>query len=101
MSPCLAALSGRSPAAPEPGPLTVPQAQAGGEGPSFEEFLATHAADVPVVNFLLNLLLAAVLAVLLGKAYVRFGTTLSNRAQFARNFLLVTMTVMLIITIVK
>ena len=38
---------------------------------------------------------------LLGKAYVRFGTALSNRSQFARNFLLLTVTTTLIIGIVK
>ena len=37
----------------------------------------------------------------LGRVYVKFGTTLSNREQFGRNFLLVTTTTMLIITIVK
>lgn len=49
----------------------------------------------------ISLITAAILGVLLGKAYVRFGTALSNRSQFARNFLLLTVTTTLIIGIVK
>jgi uncharacterized membrane protein YhiD involved in acid resistance len=45
--------------------------------------------------------LAAVLGFILGRVYVRFGTALSNRDLFARNFVLLTTTTMLIITIVK
>lgn len=107
MSPRLAARPEGPPAVPaelQPGVSPVLQgsaADAAPEGAGFSEFLVNHAADVPVVSFLFNLLLAGLLAALLGRAYVRFGTSLSNRAQFARNFLLLAMTVMLIITIVK
>jgi len=52
-------------------------------------------------GFLLNLVLAAVLAFLVGQAYIRFGHALSNRRLFARNFLLLTLTTTLIISIVK
>lgn len=51
--------------------------------------------------FLLSLAIAAVLGLLLGQAYIRFGQSLSNRRLFARNFLLLTVTTTLIITIVK
>jgi len=37
----------------------------------------------------------------LGQAYIRFGQSLSNRRLFARNFLLLTVTTTLIISIVK
>jgi hypothetical protein len=56
-------------------------------------------ASLPV--FVLSLGLAAGLGVLLGVAYIRFGRSVSNRRQFAHNFLLVTVTTTLIITIVK
>jgi uncharacterized membrane protein YhiD involved in acid resistance len=69
--------------------------------PSFEQFLATTSAQIPLFAFLVNLLVTAILAAALGMVYVRFGNALSNRKLFARNFLLVAMTVMLIITIVK
>lgn len=52
-------------------------------------------------GFVLSLATAAVLGVLLGRAYVWFGTSLSNRRLFARNFLLLTVTTTLIISIVK
>lgn len=69
--------------------------------PSFEDFLIAESVQIPVVSFLLNLLLAALLAIVLGRVYVACGTALSNRKLFARNFLLLTMTIMLVITIVK
>lgn len=58
-------------------------------------------ALVSLPAFALNLVLAAGLAYLLGLAYVRFGQTLSNRRMFAHNFLLLTVTTTLIISIVK
>jgi uncharacterized membrane protein YhiD involved in acid resistance len=51
--------------------------------------------------FVLSLCLAAVLGLVLGHAYARFGQSLSNRKAFARNFLLLTVTTTLIISIVK
>ncbi len=65
------------------------------------ELLSTHAGQVPIRLFLINLLLCALMAHILGRAYAKFGTTLSNREQFGRNFLPLSMTTMLIITIVK
>jgi len=52
-------------------------------------------------TFLLGLGLAAVLGLVLGQVYIRFGHSLSNRRLFARNFLLLTVTTTLIIAIVK
>ena len=57
--------------------------------------------NIPINTFLINLLLAALLSIILKYIYEKFGESLSNRAQFAKNFLLLTMTTMLIITIVK
>lgn len=56
---------------------------------------------IPLDGLILNLLLAALLAYCLGWVYKRFGQSLSNRALFARNFVLLTVTTTLIITIVK
>lgn len=66
-----------------------------------QEFLSTQTAQIPVVEFLVNLALAAVLCAFLGLLYVRYGSTLSNRRAFARNFVLLGMTTMVIITVVK
>lgn len=65
------------------------------------ELFSTQALQISLPLFVANLLLSGVLAWILGRVYVKFGTTLSNREQFARNFLLLTITTMLIITIVK
>jgi uncharacterized membrane protein YhiD involved in acid resistance len=49
----------------------------------------------------ISLILAAILGLVLGSVYVRCAMSLSNRRQFARNFLLLTVTTTLIISIVK
>jgi uncharacterized membrane protein YhiD involved in acid resistance len=63
--------------------------------------LSSQWARTPLSSFVFHLVLAAVLGFVLGRVYVRFGTSLSNRDLFARNFVLLTTTTMLIITIVK
>jgi len=68
---------------------------------SFDEFLAASRMQIPVLGFITNLILTAVLALILSSIYVRYGNSLSNRRLFSRNFLLITMTTMLIISIVK
>lgn len=52
-------------------------------------------------GFVLSLALSALLGILIGQVYVRFGQSLSNRRLFASNFLLLTVTTTLIITVVK
>ncbi|MEK7676954.1 MAG: DUF4956 domain-containing protein [Verrucomicrobiota bacterium] len=52
-------------------------------------------------GFVLSLGLAAAFGVVLGQVYIHFGQSLSNRRLFARNFLLLTVTTTLIITLVK
>ena len=68
---------------------------------NFEEFLSTSQANIPIIGFIVNLVLAALLSLVLRKVYIKFGNSLSNRKDFSRNFLLITMTTVLIITIVK
>lgn len=63
--------------------------------------LFPNTGTLPLSSFALNLVLAAVLSFLLGQAYIRFGHALSNRRLFARNFLLLTLTTTLVISIVK
>ena len=57
---------------------------------TFQEFLATQSAQIPVAGFILNLILAAILAFILRFIYVRYGNALSNRKSFAWNFILIT-----------
>jgi len=68
---------------------------------SFENFLATQSVQVPVLDFAINLLISAVLAYIVGRLYVRFGSSISNREIFSRNLVLLTLIIMVVITIVK
>ncbi len=68
---------------------------------TFSEFLTTQSADVGILGFVASLILATVLSLILAGIYSRYGTSLSNRRSFARNFVLISMTTMVIITIVK
>lgn len=68
---------------------------------TFQEFLATQSIHVSIWGFVLNLIITALLAYILGKVYIKYGISLSNRRLFAKNFILMAMTTMLIISIVK
>ena len=69
--------------------------------PVLQELATRTVEQVSVWVIIYNLFLSAVLSLILGWVYTRYGSTLSNRQQFARNFLPITMTTMFIITIVK
>ena len=66
-----------------------------------QDILTTASVSVDPVLLLVNMTLAALLATILARVYVRFGTSLSNRASFGRTFALLATTTALIITIVK
>lgn len=68
---------------------------------TFEEFLTTQTHQMPVGNFIINLLITALLAFILSLIYRRFGNSLSNRKMFSANFVVLAVTTMLIISIVK
>lgn len=68
----------------------------------FEDFVNEFSADaINHEEFLFNLLITALLTYILSLFYTRFGNTISNRKQFANNFMLLALTTMLIIYIVK
>jgi hypothetical protein len=67
----------------------------------FGELFWNPAALSSLPVFVASLAMAAALGALLGQAYIRFGRSMSNRRSFARNFLLVTVTTTLIISIIK
>ena len=66
-----------------------------------EQYLATQTGKIPLLGFLINLLLTAALCFALGRIYEAFGGAHSNRRAFARNFVMLGMTTMVIITVVK
>jgi|TARA_B100000929_G_scaffold278859_1_gene255413 uncharacterized membrane protein YhiD involved in acid resistance len=69
--------------------------------PILQELAISTTEQVSVWIIVFNLFLSAVLSLILGWVYTKYGSALSNRKQFARNFLPITMTTMFIITIVK
>ena len=71
------------------------------ESTSFQQLVATENISIDMLGFVINLLLAALLAILLSYVYTRYGNSLSNRRQFGRTFILIAMATTIIITIVK
>jgi uncharacterized membrane protein YhiD involved in acid resistance len=69
--------------------------------PGFDQYIATQSFQVPVLGFLVNIILAIVLSAITSYVYIHFGTSLSNRRSFARNFVIIALTTMFIITVVK
>lgn len=68
---------------------------------SFRNLLGNPEMIAALPDVVLSLILAAILGILLALVYIRFGQSLSNRRLFARNFLLLTVTTTLVISIVK
>ena len=68
---------------------------------SFEEYITTHVTQLSLTSVVINLVITALLSLILGLVYERYGHSLSNRRMFARTFMVIAMTTMLIITIVK
>lgn len=69
--------------------------------PPIKNPLWNPAETTSLPGFILALVLSALFALLLSQAYIYFGQALSNRRLFARNFLLLTVTTTLVISIVK
>ena len=72
-----------------------------GRWETFQDFLLNEPAQIDLSYFIVSLILAALLSFILGKLYIKYGTSLSNRKKFAGNFVLLTTTTTLIITVVK
>jgi hypothetical protein len=68
---------------------------------NFTDFVINSKVEISTISFLINLLFAGMLSFFLSFIYGKFGNSLSNRHLFGRNFILIAMTTMLVITIVK
>ena len=68
---------------------------------NFDKFFSSGVPIVPIIPFIENILITVFLAYLLAVVYNKYGSTFSNRKQFSKNFIIVSATTMLIITIVK
>ncbi len=68
---------------------------------SLQDLLAGQTVSVALLPFVVNLVLGAILSSLLALLYTHHGESFSNRRAFARNFVLITLTTLLVISIVK
>lgn len=68
---------------------------------SLQNVLSTQTSPITLDTFVIHLLMAWVLAFALGWIYRRYGLALSDRDRFSRNFVLLTMTTMVIISFVR
>ena len=66
-----------------------------------ERYIQEFSNNVPLGEFLANILVTAVLVALLRLFYIHFGNAISNRRRFANNFLPLALGTLLIIMIVK
>jgi uncharacterized membrane protein YhiD involved in acid resistance len=66
-----------------------------------EKYLAEFSNNVPLDEFLLNILVTALLALILRAYFIRFSQVVSNRRRFGNNFMPLALGTLLIIMIVK
>lgn len=67
----------------------------------FEEYLTDFTNTIDIVDFIINAVVAALLALGLKAFYVRFGLTIANREKFASTFIPLALATMIVITVVQ
>ena len=65
------------------------------------DFFLNQNVQIELSNFILSLLCAAFLSFIVHLFYVRFSTTLSNRIEFSKNFVVLGVATCIVIMIVK
>lgn len=66
-----------------------------------EKYIQEFSANVPIDEFIINLLIVSGLVYALRWFYIRYGNSISNRQKFANNFLPLALGTVLIIMVVK
>lgn len=66
-----------------------------------EQYIQDFSNTIPLDEFLLNMIVTAILISLLRLFYIHFGNAISNRRRFAANFLPLALGTLIIIMIVK
>jgi Domain of unknown function (DUF4956) len=66
-----------------------------------QKYIEEFSNNVPLLDFIINIVVVALLVWALRWYYIRFGTALNNRRKFAANFLPLALATLLIIMIVK
>ena len=67
----------------------------------FEEYLSDFNNTVNITDFVIGLVVAAILALILKYFYLHYASSISNRAKFASNFVPLALTTMLVISVVQ
>ena len=68
---------------------------------TLEKYLAETQESIPIFGFIINFLLTFLCSWTLSKVYKSYGTSISDRSLFSKNFIFISLTTMLIITIIK
>lgn len=66
-----------------------------------QDIFSAESETINLVSFLVKILITTILSLIISQIYIRFGNALSNRKSLSKNFVLIAITTMLIITIVK
>ena len=65
------------------------------------EFFLKQNIALDINNFLLSLVTATILSLLIQLFYLKYSSTLSNKFEFSKNFVILGITTTIVITIVK
>jgi len=65
------------------------------------DFFVNENIQIDLNNFVISLICAALLGLLIQLFYIRFSSTLSNRTQFSKNFVVLSIATCIVIMIVK
>jgi hypothetical protein len=68
---------------------------------SLVDFFLNENVSISTENFVWHLLVTLVLSLLVKIVYTRFSTTISNKKEFSKNFVILGLTTCIVITIVK
>ena len=68
---------------------------------TIEKYLAETQDSIPIIGFIINFLFTFLCSWILSKVYKSYGTSISDRSLFSKNFIFISLTTMLIITIIK
>ena len=66
-----------------------------------KHILVSLQSDIPIIGFTINFILTALLSFILGIIYNKYSLSLSNKSLFANNFILLSTTTMLMISVIK
>lgn len=67
----------------------------------FEQYLNDFNSTVNIPEFILNLVIVAIIAYLIKAFYIRYGRAISDRRKFSNNFIPLAVGTMLIIAVIK